>query len=426
MIDILLIRKNPRDVEELLKRKVPDTSLAEILELDSILRAKIAQVEQMKAKRNEASDAIGKMKRAGEDCSQIMDEMKDLAEQIHTLDHEIAEIEPKLLDLIAVLPNIPMDDVPISQDPQDNQMIREWGQRPEFSFPMKNHLELNEQLDIFDLHKATKLTGSGWPVYKGLGARLEWALLNYLLDYHIKRGFVQWMLPAVVKEEILYASGQLPKFANQQYLVKDDEHDLYMIPTAEVPLNGLFMNEIILEENLPLKYVSYTPCFRREAGAAGSQDRGLIRTHQFNKVEMFCFSTPEQSEQVFGELVHAAEDLVKGLEIPFRTMLLATGDMSFGAAKTIDIEVWLPGQNGYKEVSSISNCTDYQARRAHIRYRTGKEKPQFVHCLNGSGLATSRLFVALLENNQQADGSVRVPRVLQPYLGGIDCVAPIK
>jgi len=424
MIDIHLIRKDSEAVQKKLQTKVPDTNLENILQLDTTIRTKKKEVEELKAKRNETSDAIGQMKREGQDCLEIMKEMKELGERVRQLDHEIAEIEPKLVEELGCLPNLPMDDIPVSQDPQDNLEIYSRGEKPSFPFPIKNHLELNERLHLFEFQKAAKVTGSGWPAYRGWGARLEWALINYLLDYHVKRGFTQWILPAVVKEDVLFGSGQLPKFANQQYIVKDDEHDLYMVPTAEVPLNGLFMDEIVAEEELPLKYVAYTPCFRREAGAAGAHDRGLIRTHQFNKVEMFSFTTPEESEAVFDEMLQAAQKLVEGLDLPYRSMLLATGDMSFAAAKTVDVEVWLPGQDRYYEVSSISNCTDYQARRSHIRCRKGKEKPRFVHTLNGSGLATSRLMVGILENNQCSDGSVKVPKALQPYLGGVDRIEP--
>jgi len=426
MIDIHLIRNDPEGVQKALCKKIADIDLSEIIELDALVRGKKREVEQLKAKRNEASETIGRLKRERKDCSELMAEMKGISETIHVLDQEIAQLEPKLVELVAVLPNLPMEEIPVSADPKDNVELRCWGEKPHFSFPIKHHLELNERLDMFEFEKAAKLTGSGWPAYKGWGARLEWALLNYLLDFHVQRGFTQWILPSVVREEVLYASGQLPKFANQQYVVKDDESDLYMIPTAEVPLNGLHIDDILDIEQLPIKNVAYTPCFRREAGAAGSQDRGLIRTHQFNKVEMFAFTTPEQSALVFEEFVQAAEELVQGLGLHYRTMLLVTGDMSFAAAKTIDIEVWLPGQNRYYEVSSISNCTDYQARRSRIRYREGKSKPQFVHCLNGSGLATSRLMVGILENNQEADGAIRVPEVLQPYLGGVSRIEPCR
>lgn len=347
-----------------------------------------------------------------------MDEVSSFAEKIHTLDHEVTALEEKIQDALARLPNIPMDDVPISPDPKDNVQVRSYGEKTTFSFANKNHVELNDELQCFDFQRGAKLTGSGWPIYKGDGARLEWALINYMINFHIQNGYIQWMPPLAVKKEVLYAAGQLPKFANQQYLVMDGEQEYYLVPTAEVPLNGLYIDEILPEEALPLKYIAYTPCFRREAGAAGSNERGLIRMHQFNKVEMFAYTTPEKSAEVFEELVRNAEKILEGLGLHYRSMLLTTGDMSFASAKTIDVEVWLPGQNRYYEVSSISNCTDFQSRRSNARFRRGNEKPQLVHTLNGSGLATSRLMVAILENNQEADGSVRIPEVLRPYMGG--------
>ena len=423
MLDIRLIRKDPEGIQRKLQTKVQDASLSQVLSLDESIRAKKTIVEQLKAKRNEASDAIGRMKREGADCSQQMQDVTAIGEQIHQLDHEISELEPAFIDALARLPNLPMDDIPVSPDPKDNVMVRSWGERPSFSFPSKNHVELNERLGLFDFDRAAKISGSGWPSYKGFGARLEWALLNYMIDFHIRKGFTQWIPPIVVKKEVLFASGQLPKFANQQYTVFDGEQEMFLIPTAEVSLNGLHIEEILPAESLPLKYIAYTPCFRREAGAAGSQERGLIRTHQFNKVEMFAFTAPEQSPAMFEEMVSSAEQIVAGLGLHGRSMLLTTGDMSFPSAKTIDVEVWLPGQNRYYEVSSVSNCTDYQARRSNTRFRQGKDKPQLVHTLNGSGLATSRLMVALLENNQQPDGSVLIPQALRGYLGGAERIS---
>jgi seryl-tRNA synthetase len=424
MIDIRLIRKDPTFVQQRLQTKVADADISKILMLDESIRSKKTEVEQLKAKRNEASDAIGRMKREGKDCSHLMGEVAAMAERIHQLDNDISLLEPELIDEVARLPNLPMDDIPVSPDPKDNVMLKSFGSRPVFPFSAKNHVELNDRLRLFDFERATKISGSGWPSYKGLGARLEWALLNYMIDFHVSNGFNQWMPPIVVKKEVLFASGQLPKFANQQYRVVDGDQELYMIPTAEVPLNGLLSDEIIPEEALPLKFIAYTPCFRREAGAAGSQERGLIRTHQFNKVEMFAFTAPEQSSAMFEELVRSAEQILEGLGLHYRSMLLTTGDMSFASAKTIDVEVWLPGQDRYYEVSSISNCTDYQSRRSNTRLRRGKEKPILVHTLNGSGLATSRLMVAILENNQQPDGSVILPEVLRPYLKGLECLVP--
>lgn len=288
-------------------------------------------------------------------------------------------------------------------------------------------MELNEKLHLFDFERAAKLSGSGWPVYINLGARLEWALINFMLDTHRKNGFIQVIPPLLVRPEIMFGSAHLPKFESQLFKVRDEDFHLYLIPTSESALNGLHYDELIPEEALPLKYTAYTPCFRREAGAAGSQERGLIRTHQFNKVEMFCLTEPQDSPRIYERMLASAEEVLQGLELHYRNMLLTTGDMSFAAAKTIDIEVWLPGQNRYYEVSSVSNCTDFQARRAKIRFRKKNEKPQYVHTLNGSGLATSRLMVALLENNQQSDGSVLIPKILQRYLEDeITHLSPVK
>jgi len=303
--------------------------------------------------------------------------------------------------------------------------IKSFGEKREFDFAFKNHVELNERLQLFDFKRGAKISGSGFPTYRGLGARLEWALLNYMIDIHLENGFEQWMVPHLVRQETMYASAQLPKFEKQLFKIQDEDYHLYLIPTSEVALNGLHYNEILHEEELPYKYISYTPCFRREAGAAGSSERGLIRVHQFNKVEMFCFSKPDQSSAVFDAMLQSAEIILQGLNLHYRNMLLTTGDMSFAAARTVDIEAWLPGQNRYYEVSSVSNCTDFQARRSHIRFKHKDEKPEFVHTLNGSGLATSRLMVAILENNQNSDGSVTLPIVLHKYLGGIKELKPV-
>lgn len=416
MLDLKELRKDPQTFETKLKSKVPETNLAPILALDERLRALKTEVEELKSKRNQSSKEIGLKKQKGEDVAAFMREVSALGEKISLLDHEMAEVERELKHELACLPNLPMDDIPVSPSPKDNICVKSWGEKPTFDFPFKNHVELNETLKLFDFSRAAKISGSGWPLYVGLGARLEWALLNYMLDTHRKNGFLHVMPPLLVRPEIMFGSAHLPKFEQQLFKIKDDDYHLYLIPTSEAALNGLHFQEILEEEALPLKYTSYTPCFRREAGAAGSQERGLIRTHQFNKVELFCLTKPEDSPRVYEEMLASAEEVLQGLGLHYRNMLLTTGDMSFAAAKTIDIEVWLPGQNRYYEVSSISNCTDFQARRADIRYRHKQEKPQFIHTLNGSGVATSRLMVALLENNQQQDGSVLVPKVLQKYL----------
>lgn len=416
MLDLKEIRKNAAEIERKLQNKVPETSLSPILAKDEKIRQLKTEVEDYKSKRNNASKEIGVKKQKNEDVSQFMGDLTRLSDAITRIDHQIAQLEAELQNELACLPNIPMDDVPVSPSPKDNVCVKEWGEKRKFDFPFKNHMELNEKLHLFDFERAAKLSGSGWPVYINLGARLEWALINYMLDTHRKNGFIQVIPPLLVRPEIMFGSAHLPKFESQLFKIRDEDFQLYLIPTSESALNGLHYDELIPEESLPLKYTAYTPCFRREAGAAGSQERGLIRTHQFNKVEMFCFTEPQDSPRIYEQMLASAEEVLQGLELHYRNMLLTTGDMSFAAAKTIDIEVWLPGQNRYYEVSSVSNCTDFQARRAQIRFRKKNEKPQYVHTLNGSGLATSRLMVALLENNQQSDGSVLVPKVLQRYL----------
>lgn len=426
MLDIRLIRANKNGIEQRLKTKDPEIDLTPLVELDEKIRIIKAQVEEIKATRNHLSKEIGEKKRAKADCSSLMQEVAGIGDKITFLDHELSTLESALNHNLSCLPNLPEEGIKVALDPKDNVCIKTVGNLPEFHFPFKNHVELNERLDLFDFKRGAKIAGSGWPVYKNLGARLEWALLNYMIDIHLDNGFEQWMVPHLVRPEMMFGVGQLPKFQKQLFKIADEDYELYLIPTAEVALNGLYYDEILKEEDLPKKYISYTPCFRREAGAAGSQERGLIRMHQFNKVEMFSFTTPDQSASVFDQMMASAEMVLQGLNLHYRNMLLVTGDMSFAASKTIDIEVYLPGQNRYYEVSSVSHCTDYQARRSQIRYRKKEEKPEFVHTLNGSGLATSRLMVALLENNQNEDGSVTLPVVLHKYLNGIKELRPVR
>jgi len=426
MIDIRLIRKDRAAIEEKLKRKDPSIDLTAVCQLDHQIREIKTRVEQLKAHRNEISQKIGELKRAGKqkEAAAITEEISKSANTIHESDAEVRALEEQFINELAKLPNIPFDTVKVSQDKNENVVIKEYSRRRTFDFPFKNHLELSERCRLFDFKRGAKIAGGGWPVYCGMGARLEWALINYMISIHIKNGFEQWIPPLLVRRETMFNSGQLPKFENQQFKIQDEDFHLYLIPTAEIPLNSLHAEETIAESQLPLKYVAYTPCFRREAGAAGANERGLIRTHQFNKVEMFCFTTPEDSTPMFEKMMASAEEVLQGLGLHYRNMLLVTGDMSFAAANTVDIEVWLPGQNRYYEVSSISNCTDYQARRSNIRYKTKDGKTEFLHTLNGSGLATSRLMVALLENNQNADGSIDIPPVLQAALGGISKIIP--
>ncbi len=424
MLDIKLLRKDKDLIEKKIKTKDPHAEVSIVLELDHHLRELKTKAEQLKSSRNEISERIGELKRQKKDVAALMTSVTGMSDEIQSLDHQIAPLEERFTFALASLPNLPMDDIKISQDPRDNVIIKEFQKKPQFNFPFKNHLELNEKLHLFDFKRAAKISGTGWPAYRGMGARLEWALINYMIETHLKNGFEQWMPPLLVRREVMFGCGQLPKFDNQQFKIQDPDYHLYLIPTAEASLNGLHSDEILTEDQLPLKYIAYTPCFRREAGAAGSQERGLIRMHQFNKVEMFAFTKPADSASMFETMMASAEEILQGLELHYRNALLVTGDMSFAAARTIDIEVWLPGQNRYYEVSSVSNCTDYQARRSQIRFKSKEGKTEFVHTLNGSGLATSRLMVALLENNQNADGSVNIPKVLHRFMGGIDKLIP--
>jgi len=414
MLDIKELRKNPKLFEQKLQTKDPEINLSEILAMDEHLRSLKTKLEELKARKNQISKEIGMRK--GKDVGSFSQELASLDGHIFSVESQVPSIEGTLHQALGCLPNLPFEEIPISPSPKDNVCVKIVGEKREFSFPFKNHMELNEHLKLFDFVRAAKISGSGWPLYRGMGARLEWALLNYMLDIHRKNGFTQIMPPLLVRPETMYGSGQLPKFETQLFKIHDKDYHLYIIPTSETALIGLHADEILEEKDLPLCYTAYTPCFRREAGAAGSQERGLIRTHQFNKVELFSFATPEQSAGIYEKMLSSAEEVLQGLELHYRNMLLTTGDMSFASAKTIDIEVWLPGQNRYYEVSSVSNCTDFQARRSQIRFRRKQDKPQYVHTLNGSGLATSRLMVALLENNQQEDGSILVPKVLHKYL----------
>lgn len=426
MLDLKLLRKDPEGIEAKLKTKDPSISLALILELDEAIRKLKTASEELKNQRNSLSKEIGLLKQKKQDATPFMQEVVGLGEKIASLDEDLKAKEEALHHLVSVLPNVPQDHVKVSQDPKENVCIDTFGEKPTFHFPIKNHVELGEELQLFDFKRAAKCAGSHWPAYRGLGARLEWALINYMIDIHLENGYEMWMPPLLARPEIMYGSAHLPKFEAQLFKLHDEDYKLYLIPTAEAVLMGLHNDEIFKAEELPRKYVAYTPCFRREAGALGSQERGLIRMHQFNKVEMFVFCTPSQGEECFDQMMRAAETILKGLNLHYRSMLLVTGDMSFAAAKTVDIEVWLPGQNRYYEVSSISHCTDFQARRSLTRYKHREDKPEYVHTLNGSGLATSRLMVALLENNQQPDGSIAIPLVLHQYLNGLKEIKPLK
>ncbi len=416
MLDLKKLRENPQESETRLKAKDASIDLNKFLKLDEKARQLKTETENIKAKQNQASKEIGRKKGDKKLIAPILKEMEALKQKAIQLEATLKIAEEEKNALLLDLPNLPFDDIPVSPDPKDNQEIKVFGEKRKFDFSFKNHLELNQKLKLFNFEKAANISGAGWPLYTNLGFKLEWALINYMLDTHIKNGFIPIMSPLLCRPETMQGSGQLPKFENQLFKIKDEDYHLYLIPTAEVILNGMHANEILPAEDLPYFYVAYTPCFRREAGAAGKQERGLIRMHQFNKVELFAFTKPEESEKAFEKLVLSANEILEGLNLHYRNMLLTTGDMSFPAARTVDVEVFLPGQDRYYEVSSVSNCTDFQARRSKIRYKLNNEKPRLVHTLNGSGVATSRLMVALLENNQQEDGSVVLPKILHKYL----------
>lgn len=429
MLDLKEIRESPEEIQAQLRRREPDLDLRPILELDEKHRSLIHQAETLRSEQKTLSKQIGQAMGQGnkDEAERIKARVSEIKERIDALDEPLRETEEELRALLVNLPNKPHPTVPADMNKKNNVEVRSWSEKRQFDFEPKNHLQLGESLGLFDLERAAKIAGSQFPMYTGMGARLELALIQFMLEENIAKGFNPVLPPLLVNEASMFTSGNLPKFADQLYKCKDDP--LYLIPTSEVPLTNLYRDDILDEAQLPLYYCSYTPCFRREAGSYGAEERGLVRVHQFQKVEMYKFTAPETSYDELETLTAAAEDLVQKLGLHYRTMLLVTGDIGQQAAKTYDVEVWLPGQNAYYEVSSCSNCEDYQARRGNIRYRPATEdgkkgKPRFVHTLNGSGLATSRLMISLLENNQQEDGSVVVPDVLRKYVGGIDRIVP--
>lgn len=426
MLDIKYIKENTEDVIERLARKGKDArdEIAKILELDTLRRAKIGETEALKAEQNKVSKSVPKLKKEGADVAPLFAEMKELSEKIKNIDEELKTIEVEYTNLMLSLPNLPDPDL-MPGEKENNQPIRYFGEPHKFDFTPKHHVDLCTSLGLIDYDRGTKLAGSGFWIYKGMGARLEWALLNYFIDCHIADGYEFILPPHMLEYQCGVTAGQFPKFADEVYKIENptDDRVHYMLPTAEAALASLYRDEIIPESLLPKKFFAYTPCFRREAGSYRSDERGMVRGHQFNKVEMFQFTRPEDSDAAFDELVTKAENLVKGLGFHFRTVKLAAGDCSASMARTYDIEIQIPSMNGYKEVSSVSNARDYQARRGQIRFRREGGKPEFVHTLNGSGLATSRIFPAMVEQNQQSDGSVVVPEVLRKYVGA-DVIRP--
>ena len=428
MLDIRIIRENPEDVKKRLLDKGVDCreAIDRILELDTQRRNLIGQAEALKAEQNRASKQIPIMKKQGQDTTALFAQMKELSDQVKQADAKSKEIDEEYRTLMLSLPNLPDPDLKPGGK-ENNEPLRYFGEPHKFDFEPKNHVELCTDLGLIDYPRGVKLAGNGFWIYKGMGARLEWALLNYFIDTHLADGYEFILPPHMLEYECGLTAGQFPKFADEVYKIAnptDEGRVHYMLPTAEAALASYYRGEILAESDLPKKMFAYTPCFRREAGSYRSDERGMVRGHQFNKVEMFQFTLPEKSDEAFEELVGKAEALVKGLGFHFRTVKLAAGDCSASMARTYDIEINIPSMNGYKEVSSVSNARDYQARRGSIRFkRDATGKTEFVHTLNGSGLATSRILPALVEQNQRADGSIVVPEVLRKYLGGIEIIS---
>ncbi|HHK67511.1 MAG TPA: serine--tRNA ligase [Candidatus Acetothermia bacterium] len=417
MLGIRAIRERREELEARLKTRDRSIDLAPIVKLDEKRRRLIAEVEGLKAERNRGSQEVGRRKKEGKDASDLLSHLSGISDRIGELDGEIRRLDEEIERLLSLLPNLPHPSVPTG--PEENKVIlREVGEKPVPDYPIKPHILVGEEKGILDFTRGAAMTGSRFPMYIGMGARLEMALINFMFTRHAKRGYTPVLPPFLANERSFYVSSQLPKFADDIYRIERD--GLYLNPTAESLLVNIHRDEIIPADQLPKSYVAYTPCFRREAGSYGEEERGLIRVHQFNKVELFKFTTPESSYAELDSLIADAEEILKALRIHYRVVLLTTGDMAQQAAKTVDLEVYLPAQGRYYEVSSCSNCEDFQARRGNIRYRPSpKEKPRFVHTLNGSGVATSRLMAAILENNQTEDGRVLIPDVLQPMVEAV-------
>lgn len=422
MLDIRRIRSNPEEVKRIIagRGEAYIAFIDEILGLDEKRREILVQVETLKGKRNSVSAEIPKLKKAGQDVAPIMEEMKKVGEEIKGLDAELAEIDEKIENILLRIPNLPNENVPDGKSDADNIEIRKWGEPTSFEYEPKAHWDLGTNLNILDFDRAGKITGSRFTVYKGLGARLERAIINYYLNTHIDvADYTEIMPPYMVNRKSMTGTGQLPKFEEDAFKVSNT--DYFLIPTAEVPVTNLYSDEVLNGSDLPIKHVAYSACFRAEAGSAGRDTRGLIRQHQFNKVELVKFTKPEDSYEELEKLTNDAERVLQGLGLPYRVVRLCKGDLGFSSASTYDIEVWMPSYNRYVEISSCSNFEDFQARRANIRYKENpKDKPQFVHTLNGSGVAIGRTVAAILENYQNEDGSITIPEALRPYMGNAD------
>ena len=413
------LREHADQYRAALKNRGASVDIERFLELDAERRRAIAEVEQLKAQRNVASTEIATLKKNKQDASAQIEAMKRVGDEIKTLDERLAAIEEELKNLELGFPNVPHDSVPVGRDDSANRVERHWGTKPSFDFTPKPHWEIGEEHGIIDFERAVKISGPRFAILLGAGAKLNRALMNFMLDLHARQGYTEVLPPFMVNAESMRGTGQLPKFEEDLFKLQY-ERPLYLIPTAEVPVTNIHRDEILDGARLPILYTAYTPCFRSEAGSYGKDTRGLIRLHQFEKVELVKFTAPEQSWEELEKLVRDAEEVLQLLGLHYRVVTLSTGDTGFSSAKTYDIEVWLPGQDTFREISSCSNFTDFQARRANIRYRSGEKKTGFVHTLNGSGLPLGRTLVAILENYQQADGSVIVPEALRPYMGGVE------
>jgi seryl-tRNA synthetase len=429
MLDLNFVRDNLPLVEEKLRQRgmKPAEVLKNFAQVDAQRRQAITSAETMQAQRNRASEEIAKLKKSGQDASAAIAETKALREQVEELGKAAEEYETRLQQILGGIPNIPHPSVPVGKSADDNVEVRRWGTPPKFDFTPRPHWEIGEQLGVLDLERAAKISGARFAVYWDLGARLERALANFMLDLHTcEHGYTEVLPPYMVNSDSMYGTGQLPKFATDSFKIVHADKDFWLIPTAEVPVTNLYRNEVLEAAQLPVSLTAYTPCFRSEAGSYGKDVRGIIRQHQFQKVEMVKFTRPEHSYEQLERLTHDAEEVLQNLGLHYRVVALSTGDIGFSAAKTYDIEVWLPGQESFREISSCSNFESFQARRANIRYRPeGKNRTEFVHTLNGSGLAVGRAWVAIVENYQQADGSVLIPEALRKYMG-TDQLTPRK
>ncbi|BEP27687.1 serine--tRNA ligase [Helicovermis profundi] len=423
MLDIKRIRENFEDVKgRIALRGKGDFGLESIIVKDKERRDILQKVEQMKNKQKLASKEIPTLKKEGKDTSKLMESLKKLSENIKELDDKVKIVDIELKNMLLAIPNMPVDGTPVGNSDEDNIEVKKFMEPNVFDFEPKAHWDIGQNLDILDFERATKIAGSRFTVYKGTGAKLERTLINFMLDLHIEEhGFIEVMTPFMVNRDAMIGTGQLPKFEDDMFHIPSK--DFFLVPTAEVPVTNLYMNEILSEDELPICHTAYTPCFRKEAGSAGRDTRGLIRQHQFNKVELVKFARPENSYDELEKLLLSAEDVLKRLELPYRVVKLCGGDLGFSSAMTYDIEVWMPSYNRYVEISSCSNFEDYQARRANIKYRDNStKKVKYVHTINGSGLAVGRTVAAILENYQQADGSVKIPKILKPYFNGKDYI----